>query len=66
MSERHFGVDPLHHDNPNGVQLVDHVLRWDADCTNEKGNLFFDHDVREFGQMAFGIIVLVNPNPLSG
>jgi hypothetical protein len=30
------------------VEPIDHVLRGNTDCTDKKGGLLFDHDVREF------------------
>jgi hypothetical protein len=44
------------------VQLIDHIFRWDTDRTDKKRNLLFDHDIHEFGQMAIGIVVLIDSN----
>ena len=48
----------LHHKNPNSVEPVNHIFWGDSNCTDEKSGLLFDDDIRELGQLSFGIVVL--------
>jgi len=40
------------------VQLVDHLLGWDADGAHEERSLALDDDVREFRQLTVRVVVL--------
>ena len=48
----------LHHKNPSSVESVNHLFWGDSNCTDEKSGLLFDDNIRELGQLSFGIIVL--------
>lgn len=49
----------LHDRNTSGMQLVHHVFWWDTHSAYKQGSLVSDDHIRKFGQLAFGIVVLV-------
>ena len=54
------GIYVLHHKNPSSVESVNHFFWGDSNCTDEKSGLLFDDNIRELGQLSFGIVVLMD------
>lgn len=54
-----FGVTDHVHDRDTGfVELIDDFFRGYADGGNEEFGFFFDDDLDEFGELAFGVVKL--------
>lgn len=48
----------VHYGDTSSVELVDDVLRWYADRTNEQPRPLLNNHVDELTQLALGVVVL--------
>ena len=48
----------VHHGDTSSMELVDDVLRWHTNSTNEQPRLFLDDHVDELAQLALGVVIL--------
>ena len=48
----------IHHRDTSSVELVDDILGWHTDGTNEQSSLLLDNHVDELAQLALSVVVL--------
>ena len=48
----------IHHGDTSSVELVDDVLGWHTDSTNEQSRLLLNNHVNEFAQLTLSVVVL--------
>jgi len=48
----------VHHGDTSSVELVDDMLGWYTDSTNEQPSLLLDNHVDELAQLALSVVIL--------
>ena len=51
-------VPYIHHGDTSSVKLIDDMLGWHTDSTNEQSRLLLNNHVDEFAQLALSVVVL--------